>query len=171
MLCVCKAFLHFIDVTEFIWSQEEPQNMGCWSFVAPRFERQLACKVRHLSCRNFSCTTLKNAINLNVLQYASHHLKVDKINMAHVNIENSLTVHSRKVSYSKLMKRVSSFVDWCSLVDFIICPLVEVSKQTCAAGPRCGHRDSPPRATWSNPKIFLLLRDPTISNLINLLYL
>ena len=31
--------------TEFVWSQEEPQNMGPWSFVAPRFENQLACKV------------------------------------------------------------------------------------------------------------------------------
>ena len=30
---------------EFVWSQEEPQNMGPWPFVAPRFERQLACKV------------------------------------------------------------------------------------------------------------------------------
>uniref|UniRef100_A0A674NIP9 2-oxoadipate dehydrogenase complex component E1 n=1 Tax=Takifugu rubripes TaxID=31033 RepID=A0A674NIP9_TAKRU len=34
---------------EFIWSQEEPQNMGPWSFVAPRFEKQLACKLRLVS--------------------------------------------------------------------------------------------------------------------------
>lgn len=34
---------------EFIWSQEEPQNMGPWSFVAPRFEKQLACKLRVVS--------------------------------------------------------------------------------------------------------------------------
>lgn len=33
---------------EFIWSQEEPQNMGPWSFVAPRFEKQLACKVNSI---------------------------------------------------------------------------------------------------------------------------
>jgi len=30
----------------FTWSQEEPQNMGPWSFVSPRFEKQLGVKVR-----------------------------------------------------------------------------------------------------------------------------
>ncbi|XP_056596526.1 2-oxoadipate dehydrogenase complex component E1 [Triplophysa dalaica] len=39
----------YTNAKEFIWSQEEPQNMGCWSFVAPRFERQLACKLRLVS--------------------------------------------------------------------------------------------------------------------------
>ncbi|XP_026059023.1 2-oxoadipate dehydrogenase complex component E1 [Carassius auratus] len=37
------------NAKEFIWSQEEPQNMGCWSFVSPRFEKQLACKLRSVS--------------------------------------------------------------------------------------------------------------------------
>lgn len=37
------------NAKEFIWSQEEPQNMGCWSFVAPRFEKQLACKLKLVS--------------------------------------------------------------------------------------------------------------------------
>ncbi|XP_032099971.1 probable 2-oxoglutarate dehydrogenase E1 component DHKTD1, mitochondrial [Sapajus apella] len=32
-------------VKDHIWSQEEPQNMGPWSFVSPRFEKQLACKL------------------------------------------------------------------------------------------------------------------------------
>uniref|UniRef100_A0A4W4FHU4 2-oxoadipate dehydrogenase complex component E1 n=1 Tax=Electrophorus electricus TaxID=8005 RepID=A0A4W4FHU4_ELEEL len=35
----------YTSAREFIWSQEEPQNMGCWSFVSPRFEKQLTCKV------------------------------------------------------------------------------------------------------------------------------
>lgn len=39
----------FFSSTEFTWSQEEPQNMGPWSFVAPRFEKQLACKVSSVS--------------------------------------------------------------------------------------------------------------------------
>nr|XP_054291996.1 2-oxoadipate dehydrogenase complex component E1 isoform X2 [Pongo pygmaeus] len=33
-------------VKDHIWSQEEPQNMGPWLFVSPRFEKQLACKLR-----------------------------------------------------------------------------------------------------------------------------
>ncbi|XP_077601088.1 2-oxoadipate dehydrogenase complex component E1-like [Stigmatopora nigra] len=39
----------YTNAKEFIWSQEEPQNMGPWSFVAPRFEKQLACKLRLVS--------------------------------------------------------------------------------------------------------------------------
>lgn len=45
---------HFSLRTEFIWSQEEPQNMGPWSFVAPRFEKQLACKVSRTSLQPFN---------------------------------------------------------------------------------------------------------------------
>uniref|UniRef100_A0A8V0XWC0 2-oxoadipate dehydrogenase complex component E1 n=1 Tax=Gallus gallus TaxID=9031 RepID=A0A8V0XWC0_CHICK len=33
----------------FTWSQEEPQNMGPWSFVSPRFEKQLGVKLRLVS--------------------------------------------------------------------------------------------------------------------------
>uniref|UniRef100_A0A8D0C110 2-oxoadipate dehydrogenase complex component E1 n=1 Tax=Salvator merianae TaxID=96440 RepID=A0A8D0C110_SALMN len=39
----------FPKAKEFFWSQEEPQNMGPWVFVSPRFEKQLACKLRLVS--------------------------------------------------------------------------------------------------------------------------
>ncbi|KAL4658454.1 putative 2-oxoglutarate dehydrogenase E1 component DHKTD1, mitochondrial [Arapaima gigas] len=42
-------FTKYSKVKDFIWSQEEPQNMGPWSFVAPRFEKQLACKLHLVS--------------------------------------------------------------------------------------------------------------------------
>ncbi|XP_063164221.1 2-oxoadipate dehydrogenase complex component E1 [Candoia aspera] len=35
----------FTNAKAFIWSQEEPQNMGPWTFLSPRFQKQLACKV------------------------------------------------------------------------------------------------------------------------------
>ena len=30
---------------EFVWSQEEPANMGAWSFIEPRLRRQLGINV------------------------------------------------------------------------------------------------------------------------------
>ncbi|XP_034541856.1 probable 2-oxoglutarate dehydrogenase E1 component DHKTD1, mitochondrial [Notolabrus celidotus] len=44
-----KELAKYPNAKEFVWSQEEPQNMGPWSFVAPRFEQQLACKLRLVS--------------------------------------------------------------------------------------------------------------------------
>lgn len=40
----------YCNAKEFVWSQEEPENMGPWSHVGPRFEKQLACKLRPV-CR------------------------------------------------------------------------------------------------------------------------
>uniref|UniRef100_A0A8D2B9Z3 2-oxoadipate dehydrogenase complex component E1 n=1 Tax=Sciurus vulgaris TaxID=55149 RepID=A0A8D2B9Z3_SCIVU len=39
----------YTHVKDIVWSQEEPQNMGPWFFVSPRFEKQLACKLRLVS--------------------------------------------------------------------------------------------------------------------------
>ncbi|XP_029290325.1 2-oxoadipate dehydrogenase complex component E1 [Cottoperca gobio] len=44
-----QEFKKYPNAKEFIWSQEEPQNMGPWSFVAPRFDKQLACKLQLVS--------------------------------------------------------------------------------------------------------------------------
>lgn len=44
-----QEFKKYPNAKEFVWSQEEPQNMGPWSFVAPRFEKQLACRLRLVS--------------------------------------------------------------------------------------------------------------------------
>ncbi|XP_034001906.1 probable 2-oxoglutarate dehydrogenase E1 component DHKTD1, mitochondrial [Trematomus bernacchii] len=44
-----QEFKKYPNAKEFTWSQEEPQNMGPWSYVAPRFEKQLACKLRLVS--------------------------------------------------------------------------------------------------------------------------
>lgn len=35
------------DITEFIWSQEEPENMGPWAFIQPRFAKQLGYQASH----------------------------------------------------------------------------------------------------------------------------
>ena len=37
-----------VPLSEFVWGQEEPENMGAWQFVEPRFRRQLGIQVRPL---------------------------------------------------------------------------------------------------------------------------
>ena len=36
-----------MSVVEFVWNQEEHQNMGAWTFVRPRFENLVGCRVRY----------------------------------------------------------------------------------------------------------------------------
>ena len=40
-----QALILILLPTEWIWSQEEPVNKGPWSFIQPRFDQQLNCKV------------------------------------------------------------------------------------------------------------------------------
>jgi len=35
------------NVTNFVWCQEEPLNMGAWSFIFPRLEEVVGQKVRY----------------------------------------------------------------------------------------------------------------------------
>ncbi|CAB0013970.1 unnamed protein product [Nesidiocoris tenuis] len=35
------------NVREFVWSQEEPRNMGAWSFCSVRFQNLVGCKVKY----------------------------------------------------------------------------------------------------------------------------
>ncbi|KAG7281034.1 hypothetical protein CRUP_016666 [Coryphaenoides rupestris] len=44
-----RELQRYTNAKDFVWSQEEPQNMGAWSFISPRFEKQLACKLRLVS--------------------------------------------------------------------------------------------------------------------------
>ena len=37
----------FPSVQSWTWSQEEPENMGAWSYLCPRFERQIGIKPRY----------------------------------------------------------------------------------------------------------------------------
>lgn len=41
------CFLRFVSmvVLEFVWSQEEPRNMGAWWFVKPRFENMCGRRI------------------------------------------------------------------------------------------------------------------------------
>jgi len=35
------------NVTKFVWCQEEPQNMGAWTFIAPRLMNALSAHIRY----------------------------------------------------------------------------------------------------------------------------
>ena len=44
-LSLCAAAAAAVVSAEFVWAQEEPENMGPWSFVEPRFRKQLGIQV------------------------------------------------------------------------------------------------------------------------------
>ena len=37
-------FFYFFLISEYVWSQEEHQNAGPWSFIKPRFENLLGIR-------------------------------------------------------------------------------------------------------------------------------
>ena len=46
----------FLFIKEYIWSQEEPVNMGPWSFIEPRYRKQLGIDVSTLYMKPYSVT-------------------------------------------------------------------------------------------------------------------
>ncbi|KAI5614851.1 putative 2-oxoglutarate dehydrogenase E1 component DHKTD1, mitochondrial [Silurus asotus] len=58
----------YSNAKEFIWSQEEPQNMGSWFFVSPRFEKQLGCKLRLVSRPPLAAP----AVGISILHHQQH---------------------------------------------------------------------------------------------------
>ncbi|EDV29839.1 uncharacterized protein TRIADDRAFT_19360, partial [Trichoplax adhaerens] len=50
-----KELSRYKNAKVFIWSQEEHQNMGPWSFVAPRFEKQLGVKLLYTGREALAC--------------------------------------------------------------------------------------------------------------------
>ena len=47
---IVSLFVGVGDIIEFIWSQEEPENMGPWTFVQPRFAKQLGYQASRSYC-------------------------------------------------------------------------------------------------------------------------
>lgn len=43
-----KEIRKYPNAQDFVWSQEEHRNHGAWSFVAPRFEQVVGCKLRYV---------------------------------------------------------------------------------------------------------------------------
>lgn len=60
------------DITEFIWSQEEPENMGPWAFIQPRFAKQLGYQASH----SRMCSYLYYAIDCNDFVFISVQLSL-----------------------------------------------------------------------------------------------
>lgn len=52
MVLLLNLFEHHLSINsffliDFIWSQEEPRNMGAWSFVKARFENMCGHKIKY----------------------------------------------------------------------------------------------------------------------------
>ena len=69
---VLSKLSHGVD---YIWAQEEPRNMGAWSFVAPRFENILGVKVwlvrdifRNIHCFLVYCILSPREFNNEIIE-------------------------------------------------------------------------------------------------------
>jgi 2-oxoglutarate dehydrogenase complex dehydrogenase (E1) component-like enzyme len=49
-----ESLATYPNATQLVWAQEEPKNMGGWTFVEPRLEELLTGCARPLLCRSRS---------------------------------------------------------------------------------------------------------------------
>ena len=63
MVCVCVCVC-----SECVWSQEEPENMGPWPFVEPRFRKQLGVQVRETPAHPPSSPSFSLSLSLSAVE-------------------------------------------------------------------------------------------------------
>lgn len=59
---IVTSHYNLVVLLEFIWAQEEAQNMGAWSFVEPHFRKKLGLEVSQLMLINLNvtCTNIRS---------------------------------------------------------------------------------------------------------------
>ena len=50
-----KSNIYYVFISEFVWSQEEHQNAGAWSFIKPRFENLIGIRNLNYAGRGPLC--------------------------------------------------------------------------------------------------------------------
>lgn len=61
--CSLSLYTYAVDTLalEFVWSQEEPENMGPWTFIQPRFAKQLGYQASIVTC---TCASILNEVHV-----------------------------------------------------------------------------------------------------------
>ena len=81
---VAEVLARYKNAKEAIWAQEEPQNMGAWTFVRPRIEELLVeTKLRYIGRRD-SGTTAEGASKAHAVEQARIINEAVNMSIAHV---------------------------------------------------------------------------------------